>query len=95
MHEFMERHISAFPCFHLLFIDYNGRGDSFVSPTLVHLLAQGRTWTAADCRSSRMLIAMPVTVYQVPFCRTHDPGLALIHLAPHTEITYRAPPCWE
>lgn len=21
MHEFMERHISAFPCFHLLFID--------------------------------------------------------------------------
>lgn len=35
-----------------------------------------------------MLVAMPGTVYQISFCRTHIPGLALIHLAPCAEMRF-------
>lgn len=58
------------PGFYLLFIDdTEQKGDFFLSHILVHsgssAGSQGRAWMADNCRSCRMLVAIPVTVYQV------------------------------
>lgn len=94
--EFMELHISAshvFICF--LLTTHGTKGDLCVTYlSNVSSVGSGRAWMAADCRSCRMLIAMPLSVSNL-MCRTHVPGLALVHLAPCAEVPYRAPPYWE